>query len=207
MSEHQLIHHLDHPSLRRIRRASSEPDIDVRVSEFAIPGYIEDPALLVTGESIAQRSSVHVVLDPKIVPGESAVRNLRRGLVIHGARSARYGLIEPRIRDKMPAVKSISKDRDHLPVPEAWLSQTFHFCKLEVQSPIETFDRVVRSNVLQLRSIALQATCVLPKRGGKLQTKFPVVPYAVGVFRHYLERCTPVGWSLSRPTRLVDVSF
>src|SRR6202007_86060 len=62
-SERQLIDYLEHPSVRRIRRASSESDIDVRVSEFAVPGHVEDSALLVAGEPIAQRAGGPAGLD------------------------------------------------------------------------------------------------------------------------------------------------
>src|SRR5258708_23080063 len=86
------------------RRAGSEPDVDVRFADLAVPREIEHAALLVTHQSVRQGSSLQVVLEPERVLSECAVRELR------GRRGARAALLagerplQSWIRDQMPAL-------------------------------------------------------------------------------------------------------
>src|SRR2546425_13306040 len=73
------------------------------------------------------------------------------------------------------------------------------------RSPIESGVFVMRRNVLQLGPAAFEAARVLAKRRRQLKTEFPVMPDAVGVLRHHLQRSTPVFNSRTGPARLVDV--
>ena len=79
--------------------------------------------------------------------------------------------------------------------------------ELEVDAPIESRVFVMRRNVLQLGPVALEAARVLAERRRQLKTEFPVMPDAVGVLRHHLQRSTPVFNSRTGPARLVDVRF
>src|SRR2546422_6412922 len=77
--------------------------------------------------------------------------------------------------------------------------------ELEVDAPIESGVLVMRRNVLQLGPAAFEAARALAKRRRQLKTEFPVMPDAVGVLRHHLQRSTPVFNSRTGPARLVDV--
>src|SRR5258708_19596982 len=63
--ESDLVDRLDHPPVRGRRRAASEPDVDVRFADLAVPREIEHAALLVTHQSVRQGSSLQVVLEPE----------------------------------------------------------------------------------------------------------------------------------------------
>src|SRR5258707_13980283 len=91
--ESDLVDRLDHPPVRGRRRAASEPDVDVRFADLAVPREVEHAALL-----------RRVVLQSEIVAAICAVGELR------GRRGARAALLagerplETWIRDEMPAL-------------------------------------------------------------------------------------------------------
>src|SRR3982074_397667 len=135
--ESDLVDRLDHPPVRGRGRAASEPDVDVRFADLAVPREIEHAALLVTHQSVRQGSSLQVVLEPERVLSESAVRELRGRHCAYAALLAGERPLKTWIRHEMPALDAQPEDRNEFHVPEVRLAHAVVARQLHVQSPIE----------------------------------------------------------------------
>src|SRR5207244_3575087 len=86
-SERHFVNRLDHPAVRGWRRAAPHSDVDVRLTELAVPREVEHAALLIARQAVGQWTALQVVLEAEGILPKCAVRHLR------GRRGARAALV------------------------------------------------------------------------------------------------------------------
>src|SRR3954452_9045656 len=114
----KLEDHLEHPSIRDVGESPADAQVQVRLSDLAVPHQVQHAALVGSGRKIAERASLEVVLQAERVPANRLVGELRRRLEIRGASASRNLLVQPRIGDEVPAARAVSEDRNELRAPE-----------------------------------------------------------------------------------------
>src|SRR3954454_148858 len=203
----KLEDHLEHPSIRDVGESPADAEVQVRLSDLAVPREVQHAALVASRRKIAERASLEVVLQAERVPADRLVGELRRRLEIRGARASRNLLVQPRIGDEVPAAGAVSEDRNELRAPERLLAGALVSRQLDVEAPIEALVFVVRRHVLELGPVSIRAARALVEGERELKAELPILPDAVGVFRHDLQRRAAVLDLGSDAARLVDVNL